>query len=80
MKILLLIVILFFAIGIAMALLTRLTQTQKKIADLHGDLKRTDDEIARQRRELERLSAAQEARSLSPTPNETPNDEREIKS
>ncbi|PQV64015.1 hypothetical protein B1R32_10740 [Abditibacterium utsteinense] len=74
MKILILIVILFFAVGIAMALLTRLTQTQKKIADLHGDLKRNDLEIARQRRELERLSAAQAAQNLSP------DDEREIKS
>ncbi len=74
MKILILIVILFFAVGIAMALLTRLTQTQKKIADLHGDLKRNDNEMTRQRLELERLSAAQEAQKISS------GDEREIKS
>ena len=61
MKILILIVILFFAVGISMALLTRLTQTQKKIADLHKDLQRNDLEMARHRRELERLSALQEA-------------------
>lgn len=61
MKILLLIVILFFAVALAMALLTRLTQTQKKIAALHDDLKRNDSEMARQRLELERLSAEQQA-------------------
>lgn len=63
MKILLLIVILFFAVGLAMALLARLTRTQQKIADLHRDLKRNDDEMARQRRELERLAAQQDAQN-----------------
>ena len=61
MKILLLIVILFFAIAVAMTLLTRLLATQRKIVDLHNDLRRNDDEMARHRREIERLSAAQEA-------------------
>lgn len=61
MKFLLLIVILFFAVGIAMALLTRLTQTQKKIADLHKDLQRNDEQMARHRREIERLSALHDA-------------------
>ncbi|MBW3635726.1 MAG: hypothetical protein KY445_04570 [Armatimonadetes bacterium] len=63
MKILLLIVILFFAVGLAMALLARLTRTQQKIADLHRDLRRNDEEMARQRRELERLAAQQDAQN-----------------
>ncbi|HEX8463037.1 MAG TPA: hypothetical protein VF627_00335 [Abditibacterium sp.] len=61
MKLLLLIVLLFFAVGVMMALLTRLTRIQQRVADLHGDLKRNDDEMARHRRELERVAAAQEA-------------------
>jgi cell division protein FtsB len=61
LKILLLIVLLFFAIGIAMALLTRLTRTQQKIADLHRDLRRTDGALTQQRQQLERLAAQQEA-------------------
>jgi hypothetical protein len=44
-----------------MTLLTRLLATQRKIVDLHNDLRRNDDEMARHRREIERLSAAQEA-------------------
>ena len=47
-----------------MALLTRLTRTQQKIADLHRDLRSSDDELARQRKELERLAAQQEAGNL----------------
>jgi cell division protein FtsL len=70
LKFLFLIIILFFAVAVAMALLTRLTQTQKKIADLHKDLQRNDDEMARHRREIERLSALQDAQ----------NGDREIKS
>lgn len=61
MKILLLIVILFFAVGIAMALLVRLTRIQQKMANLHKDLQQNDVEMARHRRELERLAAQQEA-------------------
>ncbi|RYG70667.1 hypothetical protein EON80_07275 [bacterium] len=70
MKLLLLIVLLFFAVAVAMALLTRLTRTQQKIADLHKDLQKNEAEMARHRLELERLSAAQEAQ----------NGDREIKS
>ncbi len=65
MKILLLIVILFFAVGIAMALLTRLTRIQQKIADLHKDLGSKDAELARHRLEIERLAAAQQAQDES---------------
>lgn len=61
LKILLLIIVLFFAIAVTMTLLTRLLATQQKIVDLHKDLRRNDDEMARHRREIERLSAAQEA-------------------
>ncbi len=62
MKILLLIVLLFFAVAMAMALLTRLTRIQQKIGDLHKDLGSKDAELARHRMELERVSAAQQAR------------------
>jgi cytochrome b561 len=72
MKILLLIVILFFAVGIAMALLTRLTRIQQKIADLHKDLGSKDAELARHQIELERLSAAQDAQ------NQSQDDERKV--
>ena len=65
MKILLLIVILFFAVGVAMALLTRLTRIQQKIGDLHKDLGSKDAELARHRLELERLAVAQEAQDES---------------
>ena len=61
MKILLLIVLLFFAVGMAMALLTRLTRIQQKLGDLHKDLGAKESELARHRLELERLSAAREA-------------------
>lgn len=63
MKILLLIVLLFFTVGLAMALLARLTRTQQKIADLHQDLRRNNEEMARQRRELERLAAQHDAQN-----------------
>lgn len=61
MKIIILIVILFFAVAMAMALLTRLTRIQQKLGDLHKDLGAKDVELARHRLELERLSAAREA-------------------
>lgn len=60
-KLLILIVLLFFAVGVAMALLARLTRIQQQMAALHRDLGRNDVEMARHRRELERLSAAQDA-------------------
>ena len=63
MKLLILIVLFFFAIGIAMALLARLTRIQQRMADLHRDLNQNDVEMARHRREIERLSAAQDAQN-----------------
>ncbi|HEX9997412.1 MAG TPA: hypothetical protein VGB45_09735 [Abditibacterium sp.] len=61
MKLLILIVLFFFAIGIAMALLARLTRIQQRMADLHRDLNQNDVEMARHRREIERLAAQQDA-------------------
>lgn len=61
MKAALLVIILFFAVGVMMALVARLTRTQQKLADLHRDLKRNTDELDRQRRELERRAAEIEA-------------------
>lgn len=65
MKIIFLIVILFFAVAMAMALLTRLTRIQQKLGDLHKDLGAKDAELARHRLELERLSAQRDAQDDS---------------
>jgi len=56
-KFILIFIILFFAVGVAMALVARLSQTQQKLAELHRDLKRTDERLERQRLELERRQA-----------------------
>jgi cell division protein FtsB len=56
-----LIILLFFAVGLAMALLTRLTRMQQQLADLHKELKENDDKMARHRREVERMAAQHEA-------------------
>ena len=61
MKIILLFVILFFAVGVMMALVARLSQTKDKLAELHSQLNRSNEEMARHRREIERLAAQQEA-------------------
>ena len=61
MKIILLFVILFFAVGVMMALVARLSQTKERLADLHQQMNRNNEEMARHRRELERLAAQQEA-------------------
>jgi uncharacterized membrane-anchored protein YhcB (DUF1043 family) len=54
MKFVLLTIVLFFAVGVMMALVARLSQTQQRLAELHRDLKLTDEKLERQRRELER--------------------------
>ncbi len=54
-------IILFFAVGVAMALVARLSQTQQKLAELHRDLKRTDERLEQKRLELERRQAEIEA-------------------
>ncbi len=61
MKIILLVVILFFAVGVMMALVARLSQTKDRLADLHNQLNRNNEEMARHRREIERLAAQQES-------------------
>ena len=61
MKIVLLVVILFFAVGVMMALVARLSQTQERLADLHKQLSRNDAEMKRHRIRLEEISAQQEA-------------------
>ncbi len=61
MMMLLKIVLLFFAVAVAMLLVMRLTRIQQKLADLHKDLGAKDAEMARQRLEIERLAAAQQA-------------------
>lgn len=61
MKTIILIIVLFFAVGVMMALVARLTRTQQRLAELHRDLKRNNDELERKRRELERRAAEIEA-------------------
>ena len=61
MKIILIFVILFFAVGVMMALVARLTQTQQKLADMYKQLQRNDDEMRRHRLRLEEIAARQEA-------------------
>ncbi len=61
MKIILLFVILFFAAGVMMALVARLSQTQQRLADLHKQLGRNEDEMNRHRLRLEEIAARQEA-------------------
>jgi uncharacterized membrane-anchored protein YhcB (DUF1043 family) len=59
LKFILLTIVLFFAVGVMMALVARLSQTQKRLAELHHDLKRTDERLERQRLELERRANEQ---------------------
>jgi len=65
LKLILIFIILFFAVGVAMALVARLSQTQQKLAELQRDLKRTDERLARERLELERRQAEEEAKRWS---------------
>ena len=60
MKIILIFVILFFAVGVMMALVARLSQTQQKLADMHKQLTRNDEEMRRHRLRLEEIAAQQE--------------------
>lgn len=60
LKTVLLFVILFFAVGVAMALITRLSQTQQRLAELHRQMARNEAEMQRQRMELTRLAAEKE--------------------
>ena len=61
MKIILLVVILFFAVGVMMALVARLSQTQQRLADLYKQLDRNENEMNRHRLRLEEIAAQQEA-------------------
>lgn len=68
MKIILIFVILFFAVGVMMALVARLTQTQQRLADMHKQLTRNDEEMRRHRLRLEEIAAQQEADKQRDTP------------
>ena len=61
MKIILLVVILFFAVGVMMALVARLSQTRQQLADLYKQLNRNENEMNRHRLRLEEIAAQQEA-------------------
>jgi len=61
-KLILVFIILFFVVGVAMALVARLSQTQQRLTELHRDLQRTDERLERQRLELERRAAEDEAK------------------
>ncbi len=66
MKIILLILLLFFACAIAMTLLTRLLKTTKQLASLRGDLARNSESMQEQLRALQQAQAAQEAQQTAP--------------
>ena len=61
MKIIILILVLFFACAIAMTLLARLLETSKQLASLRGDLARNGDKMQEQMRELQRAQMQQDA-------------------
>ena len=61
MKIILLVVILFFAVGVMMALVARLSQTRQHLADLYKQLDRNENEMNRHRLRLEEIAARQDA-------------------
>ena len=64
-KIILLILLLFFACAIAMTLLTRLLKTTKQLASLRGDLTRNSEAMQEQLRALQQAQAAQEAQQAT---------------
>jgi predicted Holliday junction resolvase-like endonuclease len=61
MKIIILILVLFFACAIAMTLLARLLETTKQLASLRGDLARNSDKMQEQMHELQRAQMQQDA-------------------
>ena len=65
MKIILLILLLFFACAIAMTLLTRLLRTTQQLASLRGDLARNSEVMQEQLRALQQAQATQEAQQAS---------------
>lgn len=69
MKIILLFIVFIFAAVIAMALLGRLMKTQSQLADLNKKLSDNDEELAKHRKELERIAVNQEI-------NQEPKDKR----
>ncbi len=65
MKILLLILLLFFACVVAMTLLTRLLKTSQQLASLRSDLSRNSEAMQEQLRALQQAQAAQEAKQAA---------------
>jgi predicted Holliday junction resolvase-like endonuclease len=67
MKFLLLIIVLFFALGLASVILKRLANISARIADLHGDLKKNEMKMDM---ELQKLQSQQvvenEEKSIEP--------------
>lgn len=61
MKLMLLVVILIFAMVVAMALITRLLKAQQRLGELQSDLKRNNDEMQRHRLRMEEIAAQQAA-------------------
>ena len=63
MKIILLVLLLFFACAVAMTLLTRLLKTTQQLASLRGDLARNSESMQEQLRALQQAQAAQEVQA-----------------
>jgi predicted Holliday junction resolvase-like endonuclease len=61
MKFLLLIVILFFALGLASLIMKRLANISARIADLHGDLKRNEMKLDTELQKLQNQQTTEKA-------------------
>lgn len=62
MKLILLVIVLFFACGVAMLLVARLQKTQQRLAELHSQLARNEDRLTQQRKDLDAMQASMPAR------------------
>lgn len=86
MKIILLVVLLFFACGIAMVLLARLARIMQRVGELRGELTRKNDsleeQLATMRKQQAQIEAQQESAATSEmrvlADQETPQQSKEI--
>ena len=68
-KVLLFIVLLFLAYGLAVILLRRLTDTSQRLAELHQQMARNDEKLYSQ---MQRLRELQETQSTAPASTAAP--------
>lgn len=70
MKIILLVILLFFACGIAMVLLARLARIMQRVGELRGELTRKNDLMEQQLSHMRKQQATIEAQQESAATNE----------